>query len=50
VRDPLEDWIREDASLAGALGFQDTAVAVARPGLKFAEVVQQAAAAEVRRR
>jgi hypothetical protein len=50
VRDPLKDWIRKDAALAGAFSMQQPAVAVTGPGLKFIEVVQQAAAAEVRRR
>ena len=47
VRDPLEDWIREDAALAGTFSMQQPAVAVTGSGLKFVEVVQQAAAAEV---
>ena len=45
--DPLEDWIREDAALAGTFSMQQPAVAVTGSGLKFIEVVQQAAAAEV---
>jgi len=47
VRDPLEDWIREDAALAGTFSMQQPAVAVTGPGLKVTEVVQQPAAAEV---
>jgi hypothetical protein len=47
VRDPLEDWIRKDAALAGTFSMQQPAVAVTGSGLEFVEVVQQAAAAEI---
>jgi hypothetical protein len=47
VRDPLKDWTREDAALAGTFSMQQPAVAVTGPGLKLGEIGQQAAAAEV---
>ena len=47
VRDPLEDWIRKDAGLAGTFSVQQPGVDRTRPGLKLIKVVQAALAAQV---
>ena len=47
VRDPLEDWIRKDAALAGTFSVQQPGVDRTRPGLQLVEVVQAAVAAQV---
>ncbi len=47
VRDPLEDWIRKDAALAGTFSVQQPGVDGTCPGLEFIEVVQAPLAAEV---
>ena len=47
VRDPLEDWIRKDAGLAGTFSLQQPGVDRTCPGLKLVEVVQAALAAQV---
>ena len=47
VRDPLEDWIRKDAGLAGTFSLQQPGVDRTRPGLKLIEVMQAPLAAQV---
>jgi hypothetical protein len=47
VRDPLEDWIRKDAGLAGTFSVQQPGVDRTRPGLKLIEVMQAPLAAQV---
>ena len=42
VRDPLKDWIRKDAALAGTFSVQQPGVDRTRPGLQFVQVVQAA--------
>jgi hypothetical protein len=44
VRDPLEDWIRKDAALAGTFSVQHAIVDRTRAGTQFIEVVQAALA------
>jgi hypothetical protein len=43
VRDPLEDWIRKDAALAGTFSVQQPVVDRTRGLLQVAQVVQAAA-------
>src|SRR6266851_6269631 len=50
VRDPLKDWIRKDAGLAGTFSLQQPGVDRTCPGLQFIEVMQAALAAQVTRR
>ena len=50
VRDPLEDWIRKDAGLAGTFSLQQPGVDRTGPGLKLIEVMQAPLAAQVARR
>src|SRR6266851_9273471 len=50
VRDPLEDWIRKDAGLAGTFSVQQPGVDRTCPGLKLIEVMQAPLAAQVTRR
>ena len=50
VRDPLKDWIRKDAALAGTFSVQQALIDRTRPGLKIVKVVQAALAAQVARR
>jgi hypothetical protein len=47
VRDPLEDWIRKDAALAGTFSVQQPGVDRTRGILQLAEVVQAAADPQV---
>jgi hypothetical protein len=47
VRDPLEDWIRKDAALAGAFSVQQALIDRTRPGLELIKVTQAPLAAEV---
>jgi hypothetical protein len=47
VRDPLEDWIRKDAGLAGTFSLQQAGVDRTCPGLKLIKVMQAPLAAEV---
>jgi hypothetical protein len=47
VRDPLEDWIRKDAGLAGTFSLQQAGVDRTCPGLKLIKVAQAPLAAEV---
>jgi hypothetical protein len=50
VRDPLKDWIRKDAALAGTFSVQQAPIDCTRPGLTIVQVVQAALAAQVARR
>ena len=50
MRDPLEDWIRKDAGLAGTFSLQQAGVDRTRPGLKLIKVMQAPLAAQVARR
>ena len=48
VRDPLDDWIREDAAaLAGNYSIHQPGVACTRFGRQFLQVLQAALAAQV---
>jgi hypothetical protein len=47
VRDPLEDWIRKDAGLAGTFSVQQPVADCTCSFLELAEVVQPALAAQV---
>jgi len=47
VRDPLEDWIRKDAALAGTFSVQQPGVDRTRRFLQLVEVVQAAADPQV---
>jgi hypothetical protein len=47
VRDPLEDWIRKDAALAGTFSVQQAPVDRTRPGLQLIKVTQAPLAAQV---
>jgi len=47
VRDPLKDWSRKDAALAGTFSVQQALIDRTRPGLKIVQVVQAALAAQV---
>jgi len=47
VRDPLEDWIRKDAALAGTFSVQQPVVDRTRGLLEFVQVVQAAADPQV---
>jgi hypothetical protein len=48
VRDPLDDWIREDAAaLAGNYSIHQAGVACTRFGGQFLQVLQAALAAQV---
>jgi hypothetical protein len=47
VRDPLEDWVRKDAALAGTFSLQQPGVDRTRGVLQFAQVVQAAADPQV---
>jgi hypothetical protein len=50
VRDPLEDWIRKDAALAGTFTVQHAVVDRTCAGVDFIKIVQAPLAAYVRRR
>ena len=50
MRDPLEDWIRKDAALAGTFSVQQPGIDRTRPGLELIKVMQPPLAAEVTRR
>jgi hypothetical protein len=47
VRDPLEDWIRKDAALAGTFSVQQPGVDRTPGVLQVAQVVQAAADPQV---
>ena len=47
VRDPLEDWMRKDAGLAGTFSVQQPGVDRTRAGVNFIEVVPAALAPDV---
>ena len=47
MRDPLEDWIRKDAALAGTFSVQQPVVDHTPGVLEFAQVVQAAADPQV---
>jgi hypothetical protein len=47
VRDPLEDWIRKDAGLAGTFSVQQAGVDRTCPGLELIKVMQAPLAAQV---
>ena len=47
MRDPLEDWIRKDAALAGTFSVQQACVDRTRPVLQLAQVGKAPLAAEV---
>ena len=47
MRDPLEDWIRKDAALAGTFSVQQPVVDRTRGLLEFVQVVQAAADPQV---
>jgi hypothetical protein len=47
VRDPLEDWIRKDAALAGTFSVQQPGVDRTCPVLQLAQVGKTPLAAEV---
>ena len=47
VRDPLKDWIRKDAGLAGTFSVQQPGVDRTCPGLQLVKVVQAPLAAQV---
>jgi hypothetical protein len=47
VRDPLKDWIRKDAALAGTFSLHQPGIDRSRPGLQLAQVGQAPLAAEV---
>jgi hypothetical protein len=50
VRDPLDDWIREDAAaLAGNYSIHQAGVACTRFGRQFLQVLQAPLAAQVAR-
>ena len=50
MRDPLEDWIRKDAALAGTFSVQQAFIDRTRPGLELIKITQAPLAAEVTRR
>jgi len=47
VRDPLKDWIRKDAALAGTFSVQQALIDRTRPGLELIKITQAALAAQV---